>query len=160
MKIFKFRFSKLTLAFIYAGIILAVAAFAITLYNVITTDYSLETSVSYSIIGYVAMFIVSVLLLVILISLLLSSYYSVSGDVLKTSFGIIKSKFKISNIEKVVLDRSTDKLTAHFKDGTFIVIIVKPEWYEDFISELLKSNPQLEYVINSIKNSPDDQIKK
>lgn len=160
MKIFKFKFSKLTTAFIYAGIVLAVAAFGITLYNVIKADYIYTDKAIYSIIGYVAMFIVSVLLLVILISLLFSSYYSLGGDELKTSFGIIKSKFRISDIEKVILDRSSDKLAVYFKDESFVMIVVKPEWYEEFVNELLKCNPKIEYIINSVKNSPDDQLKK
>lgn len=160
MKMFKFKFSKLTTVFIYVGIILAVASFGVTLYNVIKADYIYSDKAVYSIIGYVAMFIVSVLLLVILISLLLSSYYSVGGDEFKTSFGIIKSKFKISDIEKVMLDRSSDKLAVYFKNNSFIMVVVKPEWYEDFVNELLKCNPQIEYIINSVKNSPDDQLKK
>lgn len=160
MKIFRFKFSKLTTIFIYAGIVLALAAFGVTLYNVIKADYIYSNKAIYSIIGFVAMFIVSILLLVILVSLLLSSYYSVGGNELKTSFGIIKSRFKISDIERVILDRTTGKLAAYFKNESYIMIVVKPEWYEDFVNELLKCNPQIEYVINSAKNSPDDQLKK
>lgn len=159
MKVFKFKFSKLTTAFIFAGILLAVAAFSLTLYNVIKADYLYSNKAIYSIIGFVAMFIVSVALLIILISLLASSYYAVGGDELKTSFGIIKSKFKISEIDKVILDRATEKLAVYFKDETFVMIVVKPEWYEEFVNELLKCNPQIEYVINSVKNSPDNTKK-
>lgn len=159
MKVFKFKFSKLTTAFIFAGILLAVAAFSLTLYNVIKADYLYSNKAIYSIIGFVAMFIVSVALLIILISLLASSYYAVGGDELKTSFGIIKSKFKISEIDKVILDRATEKLAVYFKNETFVMIVVKPEWYEEFVNELLKCNPQIEYVINSVKNSPDNPKK-
>lgn len=159
MKIYKFKFSKLTTVFIYAGIALALAAFGANLYNVIKTDYSANSAV-YSIIGYVAMFIGSVLLLVILVSLIFSSYYAVGEGILKTSFGIIKSKFKICDIDKVVLDRSSNKLSVYFKDNSFVTVVVKPEWYEDFVNELLKCNPQIEYIIESVKNSPDDQLKK
>ncbi len=159
MKVFKFKFSKLTTAFIFAGILLAVAAFSLTLYNVIKADYLYSNKAIYSIIGFVAMFIVSVALLIILISLLASSYYAVGGDELKTSFGIIKSKFKISEIDKVILDRATEKLAVYFKNETFVMIVVKPEWYEEFVNELLKCNPQIEYVINSVKNSPDNTKK-
>lgn len=160
MKIFKFKFTKLTMAFIYAGIVLAIAALGITIYNFIRAEYVYSNSAIYTIIGYAAMLIVSVLLLIILISLLLSSYYAVGDNTLKTSFGIIKSKFKIDDIEKVVLDRSTNKLAVYFKNQTFVMIVVKPDWYEDFVNELLKCNPGIEYIINSLKNSPDDQLKK
>lgn len=160
MKVFKFRYSKLIIAAIYAGIALALAAFGVTLYNVIKGDFLQSSNIIYPILSYGIMFLISVLMLVILVSLLVSSYYSVDSKILKTSFGIIKSKFKIENIESIVLDRQTNKLTVHFVDKTFILIVVKPEWYEDFISELIKNNPKIEYTINSKENSPDDQLKK
>lgn len=160
MKVFKFRYSKLIIVAIYAGIALALAAFGVTLYNVIKGDFLQSSNIIYPILSYGIMFLISVLMLVILVSLLVSSYYSVDSKILKTSFGIIKSKFKIENIESIVLDRKTNKLTVHFVDKTFILIVVKPEWYEDFISELIKNNPKIEYNINSKENSPDDQLKK
>lgn len=160
MKVFKFKYSKLITAAIYAGMALAIAAFGVTLYNVIKGDFLQSNNLIYPILSYGIMFIISVLMFVILVSLLVSSYYSVDSKILKTSFGIIKSKFKIENIESIVLDRQTNKLTVHFADKTFILIVVKPEWYEDFISELLKNNPKIEYTINSKENSPDDQLKK
>ena len=160
MKVFKFRYSKLILAAIYAGIALAIAAFGVTLYNVIKGDFLQSNNIIYPILSNGIMFIISVMMFVILVSLLVSSYYSIDNKILKTSFGIIKSKFKIDNIESVVLDRKTNKLTVHFADKAFIVIVVKPEWYEDFISELIKNNPKIEYNINSKENSPDDQLKK
>lgn len=159
MKVFKFKFSKLITAAIYAGMVLAVAAFGITLFTVIKDNVFGEGNI-YPILSHGIMFIISLLLFIVLLSLLISSYYSIDGKILKTSFGIIKSKFKIENIESIVLDRQTNKLTVHFADKSFILVVVKPEWYEDFVSEILKSNPKIEYTINSKQNSPDDQLKK
>ena len=160
MKVFKFKYSKLITAAIYVGMALAIAAFGVTLYNVLKGDFLQSNNIIYPILSNGIMFIISVLMFIILVSLLVSSYYSVDSKMLKTSFGIIKSKFKIENIESIVLDRETNKLTVHFEDKSFILIVVKPEWYEDFISELLKNNPKIEYTINSKENSPDDQLKK
>lgn len=160
MKVFKFSFSKLTTIFIYLGIALSVAAFGVTLYTVIQGDFLQSSNIIYPIIGYAAMFVVSVMLLIILISLLVSSYYAVGNKILKTSFGIIKSKFNTDNIEQILLDRATNKLAVHFIDKTSVMVVVKPEWYDDFIAELLKCNPSIEYTINSIENTPDDKLKK
>lgn len=160
MKVFKFKYSKLTTVFIYVGIALAVAAFGVTLYNVLKGDFLRANNIVYPIIGYSIMLLVSVLLFVILISLIISSYYSVGNNILKTSFGIIKSKFHLENIKSVMLDRQTNKLTVHFVDESFILIVVKPEWHDEFVSELLKNNPKIEYTINSKQNTPDDKPKK
>lgn len=160
MKVFKFKYSKLITVAIYAGIALALAAFGITLYNVLKGGYFAVEKPVYPILSCSVMFLLSALMFTILVSLLISSYYSVDDKILKTSFGIIKSKFKIENIDSIVLDRETNKLTVHFADNSFILVVVKPEWYEDFISELLKRNPKIEYSINSKQNSPDDKPKK
>ena len=160
MKVFKFKYSKLTTAFIYLGIALALATLGVTLFNIINGDIFAVGKPIYPIISQSIMLLVAVLLLVILLSLIISSYYSVGNNLLTTSFGIIKSKFKIDNIKSIMLDRKTNKLTVHFAGDSFILIAVKPEWYDDFINELLKNNPNIEYTINSKQNSPDDDNKK
>lgn len=160
MKVFKYKFSVLTRVFIWLGLALSAVAFGLTLYNVLSKSYNNSANIIYPIISYAAMFFVSLLMAVILISLLVSSYYAVGGKKFKTSFGIIKSTFNTDNIVKILLDRVTNKLTVFFKDNSFVVVVVKTEWYEDFISELLKCNPEVEYIINSKTNTPDDQPKK
>ena len=160
MKVFKYKFANVTKLFIWAGLILSVAAFGITLYNVLSGSYNNYANITYPVIGYAAMFLVSVLMFIILLSLLVSSYYAIGDKILKTSFGIIKSQFRTDDMESIVLDRATNKLAVHFKDSSFIMIVVKSEWYEDFIAEILKCNPKIEYTINSKENSPDDQLKK
>lgn len=159
MKTFKFKFTRLITTFIYVGIALAVIAFGVNLYFLITDGIKEAANIVYPIIQYTLMFFISVLLLVILVSLLVSSYYEVKDDYLKTSFGIIKSKYNISEIETILLDRETNKLTVHFKNQNFIVIVVKPEWYNEFITAILEKNPRIEYTIRSKENSPDDEKK-
>ena len=36
-----------------------------------------------------------------------------------------------------------------YLDKSFIVIVVKDEWYEDFTDEILKVNPKIEFSIKS-----------
>lgn len=164
MKVYKFKFTKLTLGLIYAGLALAVAAFGVTLYlllnHFLSGDFKTYANMNYRVISYAIMIFVSVLLFVILVSLLISSYYSLDDEYLKTSFGIIKSKFKISDIKEVILDRTINKLAVYFSDENFMMIVVKQEWYDDFISRLLHINPQIEYSVNSKENSPDDNTDK
>ena len=106
------------------------------------------------------MFLIPVILLVLLISLIFSSYYSIDEKTLKTSFGIIKSKYDVNDIQTVALDRTTNKLSVFMKNESFFVIVVKEEWYQDFIDALLKVNPQIEYTIRSKENDTDKDDKK
>ena len=160
MKTYKFKFTKLTKIFIYIGIALAVIAFGVNTYFVFSEGVSGVSNPAYPIIRYVLMYFISVLLFVVLTSLLLSSYYSVDGKTLKTSFGIIKSKYDVEKIESVFLDRTTGKLSVYFNENSFIVIAVNEEWYEDFTDALLAANPKIEFSIKSKENTPDDEAKK
>lgn len=160
MNKFKFKFSKLTSVFIYIGLALAVGAAAVNTYFLIADGVHADANPAYSILQYTLMYFVAALLFVILLSLLISSYYSVDEKTLITSFGIIKSKYEIARIETIFLDRTTNKLSVHFENNAYIVIVVKPDWYEDFTDALLKANPKIEFSIKSKENSPDDNEKK
>lgn len=137
--------------------------FGVTLYQVLTYGISSSAEPSYTIIQYVLMFAVSIGLAIILISLLFRSYYAVNGEYFITSFGIIKSKYKISDILSIELDRKTDKLTVYFKgeikngvetENPFVVIVVNPEWNEKFVDAILEIKPEIEFSIKS--ETPND----
>ena len=161
MKVFKYKFSKLTKAAIYIGIALCFASFGINIFLLVTGDVKEAADPVYPIIQHTLMFLIPVVLLVILVSLILSSYYSIDGNTLKTSFGIIKSKYDISAIDTVLLDRNTNKLTVYFNNSSFIVIVVKEEWYNEFIDALCKANRSIEFSIKSKEpDNKDDKKKK
>ncbi|MDE7082274.1 MAG: PH domain-containing protein [Clostridia bacterium] len=159
MKTYKYKFTKLITAFIWIGVALSVVAFGLNTYFVFADGIATAANAFYPILRYVLMYFVSIAAFVILISLVFSSYYSISGTKFKTSFGIIKSSYDIEKIESVVLDRKTKKLSVYFEDKNFVVIVVKEEWYEDFIEELLKANGKIEYTINSKENDIDEEKK-
>ena len=160
MKVFKYKFTKTITVFIYLGLALSVAAVAADTYLVIAEGIKSAANPVYPIIQYTLMYVVGILLFIILLSLLLSSYYAIDGTTFKTSFGIIKSKYEVNKIQSIILDRTTGKLSVYFDENTFIVIVVKEEWYEDFIDELIKANPKIEYSVKSKENKPDDKEKK
>ena len=161
MKIFKYKFTRLIYILIAVILALSVAGFAITLWQVI--DFGLDTAnPTFTVIRYILMFIVTVALFVILISLLISSYYAVDekSKSIITSFGFIKSRYDIENIDAVTLERKTNKLTVVFKDEKFIVIVVKEDWYEEFVQATLDITPRIEYSINSKTSTGEDNEKK
>ena len=144
---------------IWLGIALSVAAFAVNLVLCILNGVSSAANPMYPILQYALMFFATVLLFAILVSVLFNSAYVIDGKKFKTQFGFIVSKYPIEDIETVTLDRKTDKLAVTFANGNFIVIVVKQDWYDDFISALLEANPKIEYSINSLENKPEDEKK-
>ncbi|MCM1439120.1 MAG: hypothetical protein NC131_07935 [Roseburia sp.] len=157
MKTFKYKFTKVMVALMILGMVLCGVGFAVNLYYCITNGISHAADPVYPIMQYVLMFFVTVVLFALLLSILLRSAYVIDGKYFKTRFGFITSKYDTEKIEGVLLDKKTNKLTVNFTSGEFIVIVVKQEWYDDFISALLEANPKIEYTVNSLDSTDLDK---
>ncbi len=160
MKVFKYKFTKVTTILIYAGIFLCALCVGLNIFSIVTSDLSSSANIVYPVIQYTLMFLIPLALAVILVSLLVSSYYSIDEKWLKTSFGVIKSKYDLKDIKTLLLDRTTNKLSVYFNNESFIVIVVKEDWYDDFIDALCSANDKIEFTINSKENKKDDEEKK
>jgi len=160
MKKFKFTFTKTTKILIYAGLALAVAALITNTCFLCFENFAEAPSLTFLIIRYSVMYFASVLLIVVLASLLFSSYYAVDDKWLKTNFGIIKSKYDVEKIQTILLDRAKNKLYVYFSEENFILISVNPEWYEEFADALLAVNRTIEFSIKSKENEDKNDDKK
>lgn len=160
MKRFKYKFTTFLKVSIWLGIALSVAGFTVNLVMCILNGVSSAANPMYPILQYSLMFFATVALFAILVSVLLNSAYVIDGKKFKTQFGFIVSKYNVDEIETVTLDRKTNKLAVTFSNGSYIIIVVKQDWYDDFISALLEANPKIEYSINSLENKPEDDNKK
>lgn len=160
MKKFKYKFTKLTLSLIYAGIALCFAGLGINVFRIINDNIAEAANIVYPIIQYTLFFLIPIILLILLFSLLLASYYSIDGNTLKTSFGVIKSKYDVKDIQTVLLDRATNKLSVGMSNGTVFIIVVNEEWYQEFIDALCRTNPLIEYSINSKESDGNDKDEK
>ena len=138
---------------------LCAAGFALNLYQCIRYGIASAADPVYPIIQYTTMFIVTVALFAILLSVLIFSAYIVDNKYFRTRFGFIVSKYDVKKIECITLDRKTNKLAVTFDDDNYIVVVVKEEWYEDFVQALLKVNPAIEHEIKSLKNDKKDELK-
>ncbi|MCD8309589.1 MAG: PH domain-containing protein [Clostridia bacterium] len=157
MKVFKYKFSKLITALIYVCLALCIAGFVINLYQVLNVGLSQSAVPTFTIIRYVLMFFVTVVLFVLLVSLLAHSNYTVKDGKFYTNFGFIKSKFEINDIKEITLDKKSEKLTLTFNDDTFMTVVVKPEWYDEFIKAIIEVNPRIDYYVNSDVNEDKDE---
>lgn len=157
MKKFKYKFTKLITALIYVGIALSVAGFGINLYYCIANGIKGAADPVYPILQYTLMFLVTITLTVLLVSVLVSSCYIIDGKYFKTKFGFIVSKYDVENIDTIVDNKKTGKLTVTFANGEFMVIVVKQEWYNDFIEALLAANRKIEYSIISLDKTDLDK---
>ena len=100
-------------------------------------------------IQHVAVLIVAALAIVIFVSLLIRSVYKITDTQIILWFGIVKQTFKIADIESVHLFTKTNKLVIYFKDDKYTVIVVKPEWYNEFTKEILARNDKIRYDVST-----------
>ena len=145
MKSYKFRFSKLVLVLIGLAIAAALAAVAYTVYRIYLYGFSSPLLV----IQHVAVLIVAALAIVIFVSLLIRSVYKITDTQIILWFGIVKQTFKIADIESVHLFTKTNKLVIYFKVDKYTVIVVKPEWYNEFTKEILARNDKIRYDVST-----------
>lgn len=144
MRTFRFRFSKLIILLQIAAMVLAAAAIAYTVYRMITLGFG-DASL---IIQYVLLLLFGVGAIVIFSAMLIRSVYIVGKNEIILRFGLIKSVYKIKEIESIRLFSKTNKLVLYFKNEKYTVISVKPEWYNDFIREVLSHNLNIHYDVS------------
>ena len=152
MKSYKFKFSKLVLVLIGVAIAAALAAIGYTIYRIYRYGFSTPLLV----IQHVAVLIVAVLAIVIFVSLLIRSVYKITDTEIVLWFGIVKQTFKIADIESIHLFTKTNKLVLYFKDEKYTVIVVKPDWYNEFTKEILARNDKIRYDVSTTDEDERD----
>lgn len=152
---YKFRFSKLIIILSIAAILVAAGGgIGWTIYRIV--DIGFQTVLLG--IQYVVLLLVSALIIVVFVSLLIRSCYKITDKEIVLWFGIIKSSYKIADIESVHLFTKTNKLVVYFKNERYTVIVVKPEWNNEFIKDLLSKNEKIRYDVSTTDKDGDDFV--
>lgn len=152
MRTFRFKFSKTIILLQIAAMILAAAAIVYTAYRMATVGFGSASLI----IQYVLLLLFGVLALVIFSAMLIRSVYVVGKKEIVLRFGLIKTVYKIKDIESIRLFSKTNKLVLYFKNEKYTVISVKPEWFNDFIREVLSHNLNIRYDV-SITDKDEDE---
>ena len=152
MRTFRFKFSKTIILLQIAAMVLAAAAIVYTAYRMATVGFGSASLI----IQYVVLLLFGVLALVIFSAMLIRSVYVVGKKEIVLRFGLIKTVYKIKDIESIRLFSKTNKLVLYFKNEKYTVISVKPEWFNDFIREVLSHNLNIRYDV-SITDKDEDE---
>ena len=157
VKTYKFRFSPMMIAVFCIGIVLCAVCFALTSWQFVEFVIGVRGDISsvWEWIKYILLYFVSVFLSLLLIAMLIRSRYIITERRLITQFGIIFSKYEIKKIRSVCLVSGTKKLNVYFDDfkSRFITIVVKEEWYDDFIKTLTSNNEKIEFDFTDPENN-------
>ena len=78
-------------------------------------------------------------------SIMLCGKYVVTKDAIVSYMGIIKSVFPLDEITEITHFKKSDKLVVYFKPDKFVVIVIDPSLYADFIASVRSQNPSIGY---------------
>ena len=154
MKTYRFKLSKLAAAGCAAGILLGIGGIAFTIYRI----YKYGFADAQLIIQHAVVLIVGALAIALFASILIRSVYKITDTEIVLWFGFIKSAYRIADIESVHLFTKTNKLVLYFKDEKYTVIVVKPEWHNDFIKEILSKNADIRYDVSTTDSDDIDAL--
>ena len=152
MRTFRFKFSKTIILLQIAAMILAAAAIVYTAYRMATVGFGSASLI----IQYVVLLLFGVLALVIFSAMLIRSVYVVGKKEIVLRFGLIKTVYKIKDIESIRLFSKTNKLVLDFQNEKDTVLSVKPEWFNDFLREVRSHNLNIRYD-GSITDKDEDE---
>ncbi|MGN0822465.1 MAG: PH domain-containing protein [Candidatus Gallimonas sp.] len=154
MKKYKFRFSGTMIVVFSLGLLLCAAGFVL---NIVRFCNQGADGV-YEWMQYAILLFVSVFLSVLIVAMLVNSQYAITDKHLILRFGIIRTRYDLSEIASVHLFKGANKLAVYFRDEKYTAIVVKPEWYDDFVKTLLERNEKIGFSFSTAEE--EDELKK
>ena len=146
MKKYKYSYSKLIIGLFILGIVIAVACIALNLYR-----FVLKIRGEYEITGYdwfmlILVILLSIAFIVIAISCFVSSNYVVENKAVVLNWGIIKNKLDLIDVTTLKYYPDKNRVELIFSDESYFYIATKPEWVNDFISDIKTANSKILYI--------------
>jgi hypothetical protein len=89
----------------------------------------------------------SLVLLTLSLSILVYGKYLIKNGRLYSYLGIIKSTFELQSLTEIIHFKKSNKLVAYFGEKTFVIILIAPEFYEQFILSVREINPKISYNV-------------
>ncbi len=81
------------------------------------------------------------------VTVLASSFYTITKSEIKTRLGIIVSGISMSEIKEIVHLTSSNTLAIFYKDNEYSNIVISPKHFDSFANELRKMAPSIIYRV-------------
>jgi len=146
MKVYKYNFTTLLTVLIIVMIALCAFAAGLNVYYIIRAVLSgALPDTAWNWFTYVVIIIVGIIGVVVFSAMLMNSRYEVTQTEILLRFGLIVTRYNIADIVAIHVFKKSKKLTMYFKGDSYAVVVVKEEWYKDFIETVIKINPRIAY---------------
>jgi hypothetical protein len=81
------------------------------------------------------------------VTVLASSFYTITKSEIKTRLGVIVSGISLSEIKEIVHLTSSNTLAIFYKDNEYSNIVIAPKNFDSFAAELRKMAPSIIYRV-------------
>lgn len=152
MKKFKYQLPTLAIIVMILGIVVAVACLV---WNAIRFINQINSNTDFTLYDYMTYIIIAIVVVgytVIALGAIFNSYYFVDDKQVVLKWGILKNSIELSEIVEIRLLVSNNRLELVFKDESYFVVATKREWYDEFINEIKKYRPEIQFIQNSQVN--------
>ena len=139
----KFRFNYSIPIIILIALVILISGVGVAL-NVISVVKFVKIS-TFSAVSYGLLAVFTALLFAESVAIAAYGLYKIKGDFIYACFGFIYTKIDIQKVVSAKVFVNTNKLVLYLDSGKFTVIIISPEKYSYFISEIIKINPNIAY---------------
>ena len=141
MKKYKFCYS-LTVWLLLA--LVAALSLIGLVWNIFNLAVTLKTG-GFKTFSYSIIIALTAFLLVFALSVALYGKYVIKNGFVYSYFGFVRSKFEINEVTEITHFKKSDKLVVYFKDNSYTVIVISPEFYNDFVLSLREQNKAIIY---------------
>ena len=145
-KKYKFKFPPLWIIIAVVGLAVAIACVVL---NVIRFLGFIDRNEDPGIYGYMSLILAIIIcigFIVLIIAAAISSYYEITNKQVILRWGLIKNVIDMSEVSEIKFVTGSKKLELVFKDESYFLIVINPDWIEDFITELKEKFPKIPYI--------------
>ena len=136
MKKYKFCYSLTVWLLLALVTVLSMIGLAWNIFNLVVT---IKTG-GFKVLSYSIIIVLTAFLLIFALSVALYGKYVIKSGFVYSYFGFVRSKFAISEVTEITHFKKSDKLVLYFKDNSYTVIVISPEFYNDFVLSLREQN--------------------
>lgn len=145
---FKYGFKKYQYAVMAAVIVLSLAVIVLNVFRLVKYGYDPD-----KLLGQITSFIISVLIIVLISSILISSYYEVTEKSFVLRWGILKNEIPVKDITKIVHNLTKDKIAVYYgAEDNFMVVSAAKIPVLDIVDALRSKNKKILY--QSLSDEP------
>ena len=141
MNKFKFKYSALVFILLILSLALCVAGIVWNIFNAI--QFANVNTIK--LISSLVIVVLTFVLLVFVLSVLFYSRYVIKDGYLYTYFGFVKNKTPVSEIVEVTKFKKSNKLVVYFSTEEYTVIVIAPEFYDEFVMAIRNANKSIVY---------------